>query len=1114
MESRASSLRGLCRILVLVCAGALNGGSPSDPGVQPARQVLPAGAGLARRLAGGEVHTYGIQASPGTRRLITVEQRGIDVEVAVLRPDGTTLIAVDGPTDSEGPESLLLPAGASGRLEAKIGSLSPGVAPGTYMIRIEELAESTPAERRLVAAEQLMTEAAARNREGKAESLRLAAVRYGEARVRWRSLGNRREEARCALSAGGIHMSLGEPKEALEDYRQALALAAAQGDTPGQAAAWGGLGLARTATGDFAGAVAAQRGALALEHGLGRPYEEGKVLNNLGYALHSQGELREALGFYEAALAIFHRVGEKGSWEANVLQNLAAVAMSLGEPEAALRSHRRVLARQRALGDRKGEARTLNNLGVLYDSLGELGEALEAYSAALAIVRPSGDRLWEAALLFNIGISWYGRGDFQRSLANLEQALSVRREIGDKPGEAGTETAIGEAHFRLGDTARALDDGRRAAGVASAASDRRGEMHARRLLGEVSLAAGEPTAALSDLNRALDLSRLLADRADEGLILRDLGQVYLTLKQPERAAGLLTRAVGRARAVRAPARIIASLTALARAERALGKPRQALSRVDEALGLVETLRATETDADLRALFLASKHAAFELAIDLQMELDRREPGRRHARAALEASERARARSLLDLLQEAGTEVREGVDPFLRDRERALLRRLKAKTARQASLLKGPAAGTRERAADEEVRAVLAELSQVEAGIRRQSPRYAALTQPPLARSGEIQGLLDGDTMLLEYALGEERSFLWAVDRDSVTGFELPPRARIEAAAREVYGGLSVLAPGEPGESRLESAAASLSRMLLGPVAGRLGERRLIVVADGELQYIPFGILPLPEAGRAPLLTRHEIVNAFSASSLVLRRRLTREPAPGAVAVLADPVFDPEDPRVAARTGRGAPAASATSAARSASGAGPFLRLPWTRREARAIAAAASPAPSLLALDFRASRKTVQSPELSRYRIVHFATHGLIDSQTPALSGLMLSSVGERGEPVEGFLGLGDIYNLRLGADLVVLSGCETALGKEVRGEGLVGLTQGFLYAGARQVVASLWRVEDQATAELMSRFYRALLSERRTPAAALRLAQLAVRDDRRWRSPYYWSGFVLQGDGN
>jgi CHAT domain-containing protein len=533
------------------------------------------------------------------------------------------------------------------------------------------------------------------------------------------------------------------------------------------------------------------------------------------------------------------------------------------------------------------------------------------------------------------------------------------------------------------------------------------------------------------------------------------------------------------------------LTRLARAERRLGRPAAARARVEEALRVIETLRATETDPDLRASFLASQRAAFELEIDLLMESGQ-------AQAALEVSERARARSLLDLLQEAGADVREGVDPELRDRERALLVRLNAK----AGLLARPAAEARQRAAEGEIRAVLDELARIDAEIRRRSPRYAALTRPAPATSGEIQALLDGGTLLLEYALGEERSFLWAVDRDSVSGYELPPRERIEAAAREVHGRLGVLAPGD---DRLVQAAADLGRMVLGPVAGQLGERRLIVVADGELQYIPFGMLPVPGAAD-PLLTRHEIVNAPSASIVALQRRLARpEPAPGTAAVLADPVFDAGDPRVAGKAG-------AASPVRSASGAGPLLRLPWTRREAEAIAAVVPAGRSFLALDFRASRETALSPELSRYRIVHFATHGIIDSRTPALSGLMLSRVGERGAPVDGFLGLRDIYNLRLGADLVVLSGCETALGKEVRGEGLVGLTQGFLYTGARQVVASLWRVEDRATAELMTRFYRGLLVEGRAPAAALRQAQLAVRQEKRWRSPYYWSGFVLQGD--
>ena len=232
-------------------------------------------------------------------------------------------------------------------------------------------------------------------------------------------------------------------------------------------------------------------------------------------------------------------------------------------------------------------------------------------------------------------------------------------------------------------------------------------------------------------------------------------------------------------------------------------------------------------------------------------------------------------------------------------------------------------------------------------------------------------------------------------------------------------------------------------------------------------------------------------------------------------MLADPVFDAADPRLAAQAGKGAAAGAKLRSASS------FLRLPWSRREAEAIAviaenaeiaAGTSAGRPLVALDFRASRATALSPDLAGYRIVHFATHGIIDSRTPALSGLMLSRVDEQGAPQEGFLGLRDIYNLRLGADLAVLSGCETALGKQVRGEGLVGLTQGFLYAGARQVVASLWRIEDRSTAELMSRFYRGLLVEHRSPAAALRQAQLAIRDDKRWRSPYYWSGFVLQGD--
>jgi CHAT domain-containing protein/Tfp pilus assembly protein PilF len=1068
---------------------------------------------LEHRLAGGETQSFSLEVSPGDRLLVTADQQGIDVVLDVLRPDGTPVIAVDGIVD--GPETVLLPEEAAGTLEIRVRSPNPGAAPGGYTLRVEEMPASTPEERSRIEAERLMTEGAARFLEGTGDSLRLALSRYQEALALWRSLGDRQREARCALAAGDLQTALGQPRQALDLYQKALALFVALADEPGQATAWAGIGVSQTSQGDSAAGAASQRRAVELERRLGRVYEEGKALNHLGVALHMQGEMREALGSYEQALRVLERAGEQGLWRGKVLHNLAALQMSLGEAEAALASHRQILALQRRLGDKRGEALTLNSLGVLYNNLGELGQALEAYAPALASFHQLGDRLREGAVLHNLGVAYYGLGDYQRALTELEQALAVRREVGDRRGEVATEVSLGHVRLAVGEAAAALDAGRRAAGLAREGEERGGEMLARLLLGEAGVAAGEPEAALAELAKARDLARQLEDRLDEATILRTTGQAYLALQQADRAAEALEAAVDLARAVKTPARIVTALTDLSRAERMRGRLPEARARLDEALGLIETLRTGETDPDLRASFLAAKHSAFEMEVDLLMELDRREPGQGHTREALEASERARARSLLDLLQESGAEIRADVEPDLRDRERSLLLRLNGKAVRQAGLLQRSATEESRRGAEAETLSALEDLTQVEAEIRRRSPRYAVLTRPPLATSTEIQGLLDGETVLLEYALGEERSFLWAVDRESVAAFELPPRARIEALAREVYSRASVLSPGS--DRAGDDAASALSRMLLAPAARQLTGKRLIIAADGGLHYIPFAMLPDPGASGGkvpvPLLAGHEVVNVPSASAVSLQRKLGRRPpAPEAVAVLADPVFDSQDPRVSETLGRRPPAASDGSTARTRSGAGSFLRLPWTRREAQAIVAAAPAGHSLLALDFRASRQTALSPDLSLYRIVHFATHGVVDSQTPALSGLMLSRVGEQGTPVEGFLGLDDVYSLHLDADLVVLSGCETALGKEVRGEGLVGLTQGLLYSGAKRVAASLWRVEDQATAELMSRFYRALLVAGHPPAAALREAQLAIRSDKRWRSPYYWSGFVLQGD--
>jgi CHAT domain-containing protein len=275
----------------------------------------------------------------------------------------------------------------------------------------------------------------------------------------------------------------------------------------------------------------------------------------------------------------------------------------------------------------------------------------------------------------------------------------------------------------------------------------------------------------------------------------------------------------------------------------------------------------------------------------------------------------------------------------------------------------------------------------------------------------------------------------------------------------------------------------------------------------------------------PLIVHHEVVNLPSASVLaVLRREERKREYTSELAVLADAVFQSDDTRFKQVDGSSAhvspmranndPIRETNDLLRSAGEVGTlkFSRLPFSRREADAIVARVGKARSLKALDFAASRETVFDSKLGQYRILHFATHGLLNSKHPSLSGIVLSLYDKEGRQVDGFLRAHEIYNLNLNAELVVLSACRSALGKEIRGEGLVGLTRGFMYAGTPSVVASLWDVRDEATAELMSRFYERMFEKRMRPAAALRAAQVSMLKEKRWVQPYYWAAFTLQGE--
>jgi CHAT domain-containing protein len=386
-----------------------------------------------------------------------------------------------------------------------------------------------------------------------------------------------------------------------------------------------------------------------------------------------------------------------------------------------------------------------------------------------------------------------------------------------------------------------------------------------------------------------------------------------------------------------------------------------------------------------------------------------------------------------------------------------------------------------------------------------------MTQVDPVSLSEIQAelLASGDTVLLEYLQGDERSYVWAVGPDFIHSHALPPRRTIEAAVHRLEAIATLPLLQRPDRSRFEWAARGVSRMLLDPVAEDLKAQRILFVGDGILQSVPFAALPVPNpdaSGYQPLVSRYELASLPSASALVLQRRggVRLQDPSRPFAILADPVFDRSDARV--RTLR-----TSTGWRETVDTGRNYGRLIHARREFQSIWPLLPPGSNLKALDFNASKQLVLSGALEDYRFVHISTHALVNRTEPELSGLVFSLVDEEGASRDGFLRLNEIYSLKLKADLVVLSACESVAGPSVPGEGVFGLTRAFLHAGAKSVLASQWRIDAASTAELMRHFYKAILGpEHMRPAAALRAAQSKM-----WKEgwePSDWAGFVLQGE--
>lgn len=811
---------------------------------------------------------------------------------------------------------------------------------------------------------------------------------------------------------------------------------------------------------------------------IGDELREAQALFDLGRAFEGWGGLpaERRVEAFERAAELFGRAGEPGA------ERWARCWLGLALDAAGRR--RQAIEVLEELAPRLDESEhgeilvvTLGRLGALYSRTGAWDEALSVLLRARSLaVEPTCDQMNRLA---QWGVLLRRIGAYDDARPPLDEAIRLGEELQCRPSERAV------AVYRRGEIALADADLEAAADYAAKAVRLGGEEQrasSRLFQGNVALARGDLDLAAEALGEARRLYEQHGRTRNVAICDLSLGELALARGESAVARETFRRVLSMAEANGEPATASSALQGIARSHLEAGELHQARRTVERALEVVEGMRRVPSSRTLKAKLLASQRSRFDLHVEVLMRLHEAHPGDGWDAQAVHACERARARSLLDTLSgELG-------EPSDRARQ------LQAQIAEIEDRLFWDG----EEAAEAQRR----KLEDLELELEQE--RTPTLPRERVLSAAEIQRTLDDGSLVLSFHLGAERSFLWVVGRRRIDSYALVGRAEIETLARRAHESVFHTYSNRAHRRRqAQRALEALSQALLAPAAERLGgAERLLIVAEGQLHYVPFAALPMPASGRT-LTEDHEMVVLPSASALAeQRRRLAGRPAAGgSLVAVADPVFGPDDERLSERP------AAAQSRRRSGE---TLRRLPHTATEVdRIVELVPGGEPSVLR-GFEATAQAVRDGGLHGFRYVHLATHTVLSGDDPRL---VFSLYDADGSVVSrGSLHSRDVYDLDLPAELVVLSACSTGLGEEIDGEGLVGFTQGFFFAGARRVMVSLWDVSDESTAVLMQHFYEGLFVRGLSPAAALRRAQRTMAHDERFAAPFHWAGFQLLGE--
>jgi CHAT domain-containing protein len=1016
----------------------------------PENEPLKLNEPVTRELKTGERHFFVVDARENQMIEIACDQQGVDLELAALAPNGEKISSSSAPLGFTGREALVFVAPQSGAYRIEVGSGRTGNIAGSYTI-LWKAARPAGADE-ISRAEAYALAGAAREllsgAENRLEKASLAIEKLEKARALCARSGDAAGEANALFQLGYIYGNeFGEKTKAIEALEKSLALYEKLADEAGQA-------LALTYLADEM-----------------RDYDRADQ--------DRRSFIDKSHAFFKEAVALHRKRGDKPD-EAAALSFWCRLYNDTGDFQKGFETCREAL-RLVGNGDPLIDYRIYTNLASLSSNSGDLENALKYNRTALERIALAKDQLNPIRYAFvksNVGGIYLTQKKYVEAETELREALTITEQIKRPTYSA---YILVRLSF-IGYETNRYDDALKAATQALEIYRRFDPVKrqaALNALGKASAALGQTDAAREMFAEAVEVNRKNNDRYAEA----------------------------------------DSLYNLARLETEAGNYEIARPSIEQAINHSEMARSQLLGKKVRSSYLSILKKYYELEIDLLVRLYEKTRKNEFLEAAWQRHEKIRARSLLENFIESGLNVAEVVPEDFFAREQTLLEAIAAAEMQRAEAVKLKD-GARQREAEARLQRNLDRYQVLQEEGRRKNPQFSAINQPRSFGFADAQQLLDEETAIVEFALGEKQSYVWVICKNSVKFAVLPARGQINRTAREFY---AALADREAPDAKTSlEKSRGLSRLILAPVAAELKNlKRLVVIDDGALQLIPFSALTLaPDAESQPLAADFEVVKTPSFSSLFfLHENKTSRPKSEDVrlAVFADPIFQEDDERfsvdkiVKPKTGPkiSTEMASLEKVLRDF-GIDRLSRLPFSGIEAREIEKLA-PDRTVLALGADASRQKFLRGDFNSYRVLHFATHGFLNQNNPELSGLVLSLYDEKRNAQNGFLRVIDLYSLRLGADLVVLSACQTGLGKEVDGEGIVGLTRGFMYAGASSVVSSLWKVEDAATAEFMKYFYRAMLKENQTPSAALRTAQNELRAIPRFSNPRHWSGFMLNG---